>query len=120
MAVDAILAGSPDVFPLLREAAGHMPGTAAALACAAQSSNAWLFLGSSLAIGLGSVAAQVLVPFAAHLSREETRGHTVGKVVSGLLLGIMLARPAASLVADHGGWHTVFGAAAIIVMAAAT
>jgi hypothetical protein len=32
VAVDAILAGSPDVFPLLREAAGHMPGTAAALA----------------------------------------------------------------------------------------
>ncbi len=91
-------------------------GTAAALACAALSSNAWLFLASSLAIGLGSVAAQVLVPFAAHLSREETRGHTVGKVVSGLLLGIMLARPAASLVADHGGWHTVFGAAAVIVM----
>lgn len=91
-------------------------GTAAALACAALSSNAWLFLASSLAIGLGSVAAQVLVPFAAHLSREETRGHTVGKVVSGLLLGIMLARPAASLIADHGGWHTVFGAAAIIVM----
>ena len=45
-------------------------GTAAALACAGLSSNAWLFLGSSLAIGLGSVAAQVLVPFAAHLSRE--------------------------------------------------
>jgi len=91
-------------------------GTAAALAAAAFSSNAVLFLASSLAIGLGSVAAQVLVPFAAHLSREETRGHTVGKVVSGLLLGIMLARPAASLIADHGGWHTVFGAAAIVVM----
>jgi len=91
-------------------------GTAAALAAAALSSSAWLFLASSLGIGLGSVAAQVLVPFAAHLSPEATRGQTVGKVVSGLLLGIMLARPAASLVADHGGWHTVFGAAAIIVM----
>ena len=94
-------------------------GTAVALACAAFSDRAWLFLASSLGIGLGSVAAQVLVPFAAHLSREETRGHTVGKVVSGLLLGIMLARPAASLIADHGGWHTVFGAAALIVLALA-
>ena len=91
-------------------------GTAAALATAAFSDRAWLFLASSLGIGLGSVAAQVLVPFAAHLSREETRGQTVGKVVSGLLLGIMLARPAASLVADHGGWHTVFGGAAVIVL----
>jgi plastocyanin len=31
-AVDAVLAGSPDVFPLLRTAAQHMPGTALALA----------------------------------------------------------------------------------------
>ena len=94
-------------------------GTAAALACAAFSDQGWLFLASSLGIGLGSVAAQVLVPFAAHMSREETRGHTVGKVVSGLLLGIMLARPAASLVADHAGWHGVFGGAALIVLALA-
>ena len=90
--------------------------TAAALALAAFSSNAWLFLAASLGSGLGSVAAQVLVPFAAHLSREETRGQAVGKVVSGLLLGIMLARPAASLVADHAGWHAVFGIAAIAIL----
>jgi hypothetical protein len=32
VAVDAILAGSPEVFPLLRTAAQHMPGTALALA----------------------------------------------------------------------------------------
>lgn len=93
--------------------------TAAALALAAFSSSAWMFLVASLGIGLGSVAAQVLVPFAAHLSREETRGQAVGKVVSGLLLGIMLARPAASLIADHGGWHAVFGGAAIAILALA-
>ena len=81
---------------------------AAALAAAAASHNAAQFLAASLAIGLGSVAAQVLVPFAAHLSQESTRGQTVGKVVSGLLLGIMLARPAASLIADHAGWRAVF------------
>ena len=93
--------------------------TAAALVAAAFSTRGWVFLAASLGIGLGSVAAQILVPFAAHLSREETRGQAVGKVVSGLLLGIMLARPAASLIADHAGWHTVFGgaAAAILVLA---
>ncbi|WP_296947895.1 MFS transporter [uncultured Massilia sp.] len=93
--------------------------TAVALGAAAVSSSAVVFLAASLAIGLGSVAAQVLVPFAAHLAREETRGQTVGKVVSGLLLGVMLARPAASLIADHLGWHAVFGiAAALIVLLA--
>ncbi len=89
--------------------------TAAALAAAAFSTSAWLFLAASLGIGLGAVAAQILVPFAAHLSHEATRGQAVGKVVSGLLLGIMLARPAASLIADYGSWHLVFGGAAVAV-----
>lgn len=93
--------------------------TAVALVVAATAVNPSMFLAAALAIGLGSVAAQILVPFAAHLSKEATRGRAVGKVVSGLLIGIMLARPVASLVADHGGWHVVFGAAAVLVAALA-
>src|SRR5450830_1238137 len=81
--------------------------TATALVVAAMSTGA---------IVLGSVAAQVIVPFAAHLSQEATRGQTVGKVVSGLLLGIMLARPVASLVAAHASWHVVFGGAAVLML----
>ena len=90
--------------------------TALALMAAAASTRAWQFLAAALLVGVGSVAAQVLVPFAAHLSREETRGRTVGKVVSGLLLGIMLARPAASLVANYAGWQLVFGAASLLIL----
>jgi len=88
---------------------------ALALLTAAFATSAAVFLAAALAIGLSSVAAQVLVPFAAHLSSEAERGHTVGKVVSGLLLGVMLARPAASLVADHANWHVVFGGAAVLI-----
>jgi predicted MFS family arabinose efflux permease len=86
-----------------------------ALLAAAFATSAAVFLTAALAIGLSSVAAQVLVPFAAHLSSEAERGHTVGKVVSGLLLGVMLARPAASLIADHASWHVVFGGAAVLI-----
>lgn len=89
--------------------------TAAMLVLAAISSSAWMFLTAALGIGLGSVAAQIVVPFAAHMSQEATRGATVGKVVSGLLLGIMLSRPAASLIADATSWHVVFGGAAVVV-----
>lgn len=98
---------------------GALGFSSAALLAAALSTSAWVFLAAALAIGLGSVAAQVLVPFAAHLSQEATRGQTVGKVVSGLLLGIMLARPAASLIADHSSWHAVFGGAAALMAALA-
>lgn len=82
--------------------------TAAALAVAAGTSNALVFLATSLCVGLGAVAAQILVPFAAHLTIASRRGQVVGKVMSGLLLGIMLARPVASLIADHFGWHVIY------------
>lgn len=90
--------------------------TAVALMAAAFATSAWAFLAAALAIGMGSVAAQVLVPFAAHLSHEATRGQVVGKVVSGLLLGIMLARPAASLIADYASWQVVFGGASVLIV----
>ena len=98
---------------------GGLLFTSAMLVVAAFSTSAWMFLAAALGIGLGSVAAQIIVPFAAHLSKEATRGHTVGKVVSGLLLGIMLARPAASLIADWSNWHVVFGGAAVVVLGVA-
>ena len=72
---------------------GGLLATGAALALAAIATTGWQFLLAALVIGLGAVVAQVLVPFAAHLAPEATRGQTVGKVVSGLLLGIMVARP---------------------------
>ncbi len=108
-----------DMIENRRLVCGALLLTSFALLAAAFAGSAWMFLGASLCIGLGSVAAQVLVPFAAHLSQEATRGKTVGKVVSGLLIGIMLARPAASLVADHFGWHAIFlfGAVAMLALA---
>lgn len=91
-----------------------LAGTACALAVAAFSTSAALFLAAMFCIGLGSVAAQIIVPFASHLAREETRGQTVGTVVSGLLLGIMLARPVASLVTDASNWHVIFVLSAVV------
>jgi predicted MFS family arabinose efflux permease len=39
--------------------------------------------------------------------------------MSGLLLGIMLARPVASLMTDAWGWQTVFGASAVVTLSLA-
>ncbi|MFT8245762.1 MFS transporter [Roseomonas sp. BN140053] len=79
-----------------------------ALLAAAVSSSALPFLLAALVIGLGSSVAQMLVPIAAHLTPAASRGRVVGNVMAGLLLGILLARPVASLVADTLGWRAVF------------
>jgi predicted MFS family arabinose efflux permease len=66
------------------------------------------FLAAALLIGLGTVAVQVLVPYAAHLAPEAARGRMVGNVMSGLMFGIMLARPVSSAIAQISSWHLVF------------
>lgn len=77
------------------------------LVTATATSGAQLLVGTALT-GLASVGAQVVVPFAATLAAPEERGRTVGTVMTGLLLGILLARTAAGLLADAGGWRTVY------------
>ncbi|MGH8381144.1 MFS transporter [Pseudomonas sp.] len=67
----------------------------------------WLLLGTTLT-GLFSVVAQVLVPMAAGLSDPSQRGRVVGTLMSGLLLGILLARTAAGFMAELGGWRSIY------------
>ncbi|TCT06687.1 MFS transporter [Aquabacter spiritensis] len=81
---------------------------ALALIGAGLAQNAAMFLAAALVLGISASVAQVIVPFAAHLAPPEARGGVVGKVLSGLLLGMMLARPISSLVADVLGWRAIF------------
>ncbi|RDS88673.1 MFS transporter [Pseudomonas fluorescens] len=75
-----------------------------------------LFLLVSLLIGFSSVSVQILIPLAAHLAPAESRGRVVGSIMGGLLLGILLARPVSSVVADHFGWRAMFMAAAALMV----
>ncbi|RTL97892.1 MFS transporter [Ancylobacter aquaticus] len=92
---------------------------AAGLGLAFVSTAPALFLLAALVFGIGSVVAQVAVPFAAHLARPEERGRKVGSVVSGLMTGILLARPVSSLLAHWFGWRAVFLLAALAMLALA-
>ncbi len=62
------------------------------------------------------LAAQVLVPFAATLAEPERSGQAVGTVMSGLVLGILLARSVAGLLAGLGGWATVYRVSAAVMV----
>ena len=70
---------------------------------------------AAFATGIGASTVQVLVPYAAHFAPEEKRGAIVGSLMSGLMLGIMLSRPTASLLTDLFGWHAVFVLSAVLM-----
>jgi predicted MFS family arabinose efflux permease len=78
-----------------------------------------LLTAASLAVGLTTVVPQMLLPFAVHLTAPGERGRTVGTVVSGLLLGILLSRTVAGFVGAGLGWRAMFWIAAGLMLALA-
>jgi predicted MFS family arabinose efflux permease len=94
--------------------------TAAALVMSASAPGIGVLIAAALLVGTGSVAAQLLVPMAASLADAERRGRTVGTVMTGLLLGILLARTVSGAMAGLAGWRVVYvmGAVLTLVIAA--
>jgi predicted MFS family arabinose efflux permease len=95
--------------------------SAAGLALAAAAPTFTVFGAALGVVGLTSVVAQVIVPMSASLAAEDQRGRVVGTVMSGLLVGILLARTVSGLLAAALGWRGVFWlAAAVMLVLAAT
>jgi predicted MFS family arabinose efflux permease len=92
---------------------------ALALAAAAAAPAFGVLAVAIMLAGLTSVVAQILVPFASTLAGEQERGRVVGRVMSGLLLGILTARTVSGFVADLGGWRLVYALAAGLMLALA-
>jgi len=99
-------------------------GVTLALIAAAFAQNlAWMIM-ASVVIGLMASVTHVALPMAPDLVPRERRGQAIGTVMTGLLLGILLARSFAGWVARlsnfHGalsvvsGWRAVFLVAAVM------
>ncbi|AOK15375.1 MFS transporter [Burkholderia cepacia] len=85
---------------------------AAMLALPAFTRSGTVFLLATLVAGAASSVIQMLVPMAASMAPETQRGRAVGNVMSGLMIGILLSRPLASLIAGSAGWRAFYGIAA--------
>jgi predicted MFS family arabinose efflux permease len=91
---------------------------AGALVFAAIAPTAPMLLLASFLLGAASSVAQQIVPFAASLASDSNRGAIVGRVMSGVLCGILLGRTVAGFVATWGGWRATFWCAVPAMLAA--
>jgi predicted MFS family arabinose efflux permease len=89
-------------------------GVSLALLLAALATNLVWLIAASILIGLMASVTHVALPMAPDLVAPERRGQAIGTVMTGLLLGILLARSFAGWVSRFHGWRTVFFVAAVM------
>jgi predicted MFS family arabinose efflux permease len=97
----------------------QLTACAGCLLLAAIARPAPLYMALVFVSGMAASAIQMLVPMAALMVTEPNRGRTVGNVMSGLMTGILFARPLASLVADLAGWRSVYAVLGVAVLTVA-
>ena len=74
----------------------------------------WVYIASFM-VGITTVTPQIIIPFAAELAPQNERGKAIGNVMSGLLIGILLARTVAGFIGDLFSWRVMFGFAAALM-----
>lgn len=76
-----------------------------------------LLSAASFAVGFTTVVPQILIPFAATLAHPGERGRVIGTIMSGLLIGVLLARTVSGFVAAQFGWRAIYWVAAVLMVA---
>lgn len=87
----------------------------AVLMLVAFSTSLLVLLIGMLGLGLlGTAMTQGLISYAATLSHPSERGRVIGIVQSGVVIGLLLARTLAGIVADLAGWRFVYIFSAVL------
>ncbi len=92
-------------------------GVAAALLLTAIAPTLWAMVAASFLIGVSAAVTHIILPIAPDLVGDAERGRAIGIVMTGLLLGILLARTFSGWVSKIHGWRWVFVASALISLA---
>jgi predicted MFS family arabinose efflux permease len=95
---------------------GVLCGTAVAAGLCAAAPTIGVLFAALTVLGVTTCVAQLLVPLASTLAGPQERGHVVGTVMSGLLIGILLARTFSGAIAEIGGWRLVFVVSAVAML----
>ena len=89
---------------------------AAVLGLAAAAPTFAVFALAVAVLGVTAVVAQIVVAMSSSLAAEEERGRVVGTVMSGLLIGILVARIISGIVAQLLGWRVMYVIAALAIL----
>lgn len=87
----------------------------AGLLAAAASPSFMILAVASRVFGVTSSATMVVIPYVASHAGEAERGRRTGQVMTGLLLGILLARTVSGFVSAWAGWRAIYVLAALAV-----
>lgn len=90
-----------------------------ALVAMAVAPNALWFSIASLCVGITTIVPQIIIPLAADVAHESERGKVIGTVMSGLLIGVLLARTVSGFIGAYFGWRTMYWIAAIMMFSLA-
>ena len=85
------------------------------LICAFSPNISTMFLGTAIS-SLFSIAAQVLIPYSTTLGNPKRSAQIVGTLMSGLLMGILLARTIAGFTSTVMSWHAIYYLSGILLM----
>lgn len=89
---------------------------AASLVATAMAQNLVWIVAASFLVGVTTVIAQIMIPLAAELAPPGQQGRTIGMILSGALLGILLARTISGTVAKYFGWRMMYWVAAVVAL----
>src|SRR5215469_11866456 len=87
-----------------------------ALAFVASAGNVISLSLACFCVGAAAATVHVIVPLAAHLAPPKERGRVVGTVLSGLLMGVLLARTFSGITGAQYGWRTVYWFASALML----
>lgn len=105
-----------DIYPRRTLTVGVYLLSVVTLIWCALSPTLWLFELAAVATGIASVAGQIMIPFAADLATPQRRGRIVARIMTGLLVGILLARTVSGLVAEVAGWRAIYWVSAALML----
>lgn len=74
-----------------------------------------IFYIGAFIVGASTTATSILMAYGAFISNDKNRANTIGKIMGGILFGILLSRVFSGILSQTFGWRSVYIAGGIIM-----